>query len=142
MSLPAWFVVCGLGAVVLLHIYWALGGRAFTDAIIPARHTPEGLERVFNPSPLAALIVAAYLAAIAWLAFAVSRGEAVQFSPALLRVLLSLAGAVFLLRAAGDFHYMGFFKRVHGTPFARWDTLLFSPFILLIGAACMLLVLG
>jgi hypothetical protein len=142
MSLPAWFVVCGLGAVVLLHVYWALGGRFFTDAIIPARHTPDGFERIFNPSPLAALIVAGYLAAIMWLAFAVSRAEPVHLSPALLRVLLGLAGAVFLLRAAGDFRYMGFFKRVHGTPFARWDTLLFSPFIFLIGAACMVLALG
>lgn len=142
MSLSAWFVVGGLGAVVLFHVYWALGGRFLADAVIPARHTPEGLERIFNPSPLAALIVAAYLAAIMGLAYAVSRGGAVSFSPDVLRGLLGIAGAVFLLRAVGDFRYMGFFKRVHGTPFAWWDTRLFSPFILLTGAACLAVALG
>jgi hypothetical protein len=142
VSSSAWVVVGGLGAVALLHVYWALGGRFFTDAVIPTRHTPLGLERIFNPSPLAALIVAGYLAAIVGLAYAVSQGETVLLTPLALRVLLGIAGTIFLLRAIGDFRYMGFFKRVHGTPFAWWDTRLFSPFILLIGAACLAVALG
>ena len=142
VSLSAWVVVGGLGAVALLHIYWALGGRWFTDAVIPTRHTPHGLERIFNPSPLAAVIVAGYLAAIMGLAYAVSREETVVLTPMALRALLGVAGTIFLLRAIGDFRYMGFFKCVHGTPFAWWDTRLFSPFILLIGAACLIAALG
>jgi hypothetical protein len=35
--------------------------------------------------------------------------------------------AVFGLRAIGDFRYLGFFKRVTGTRFARADTLVYSP---------------
>jgi hypothetical protein len=35
--------------------------------------------------------------------------------------------AVFGLRAIGDFRYLGFFKRVTGTRFARADTLIYSP---------------
>lgn len=34
---------------------------------------------------------------------------------------------VFLLRTIGNFHTFGFFKTVQGTPFAYWDTHLYSP---------------
>ena len=46
---------------------------------------------------------------------------------------LSYALAVGLLaRAVGEFKYVGFFKRVHGTKFARLDTMLYSPLCLLL----------
>ena len=38
-------------------------------------------------------------------------------------------------RAIGDFKYVGFFKRVRGSKFARMDTLVYSPL-------CLLLALG
>ena len=41
---------------------------------------------------------------------------------------------VFCVRAVGDFRFVGFFKRVRGTPFAIWDTRLFSPLYLLLAA--------
>jgi hypothetical protein len=34
---------------------------------------------------------------------------------------------VFMLRAVGNLRTFGFFKTVTGTPFARWDTWLYSP---------------
>jgi hypothetical protein len=37
---------------------------------------------------------------------------------------------LFALRAMGDFHYVGFFKKVKSTPFALYDTKYFSPFCL------------
>ena len=46
--------------------------------------------------------------------------------------------AIFVLRALGDFQYVGFSKRIRGTQFAHWDDRIFSPLCLLI-AACMLL---
>lgn len=43
-------------------------------------------------------------------------------------VALTYALALGLLaRAVGDFRYVGFFKRVRGTRFARLDTLVYSP---------------
>ena len=48
---------------------------------------------------------------------------------------LSCALALGLLaRAIGDFRYVGFFKRVRDTPFARMDTLLYSPLCLALAA--------
>jgi hypothetical protein len=37
-----------------------------------------------------------------------------------------------LARAIGEFRYVGFFKRVRGSRFARLDTLLYSPLRLLL----------
>jgi hypothetical protein len=138
----AWFIVCALSAVVLFHLYGAFGGRFFADAVIPARKTSHGPEKIFNPSPLAAFIVAAYLAAVTALAFAVSQGEAIVISADAGRGLLGIAGCIFLLRSVGDFRYVGLFKRVRGTRFALWDTLLFSPCIFLVGAACVAVAIG
>ena len=48
---------------------------------------------------------------------------------------LSLALALGLLgRAIGEFRYVGFFKRVRGSRFARLDTMLYSPLCLLLAA--------
>lgn len=48
---------------------------------------------------------------------------------------LSYALALGLLaRAVGDFRYVGFFKKVRATRFARMDTLLYSPLCLLLAA--------
>jgi hypothetical protein len=39
-----------------------------------------------------------------------------------------------LLRAVGEFRYVGLFKRVRGTKFAVLDTFVYSPLCLLLGA--------
>lgn len=52
---------------------------------------------------------------------------------------LSYALALGLLaRAIGDFRYVGLFKKVRNSPFARMDTRLYSPLCLLLaaGVAC------
>jgi hypothetical protein len=51
----------------------------------------------------------------------------------LARVGTGLLAGVFLLRAVGDRKYVGFFKRVRGTAFARWDSRLYAPLCLALG---------
>ncbi|WP_374702253.1 DUF3995 domain-containing protein [Psychroflexus sp. MES1-P1E] len=46
---------------------------------------------------------------------------------------------VFLLRAIGEFKYVGFFKSVKQTDFGKLDTKLFSPLCLIIGIVGMLI---
>jgi hypothetical protein len=48
---------------------------------------------------------------------------------------------VFLLRSLGDFRYVGFSKRIYGTPFATFDTWLYSPLTLLLGLGCLIIAL-
>jgi hypothetical protein len=47
-----------------------------------------------------------------------------------------------LARAVGDFKYVGFSKRVRGTPFARLDTWIYSPLCLLLALGVALVALG
>ena len=46
---------------------------------------------------------------------------------------------LFFLRAIGEFKLVGFFKQVRDTPFAFWDTWLFSPLCLLIAVIAFML---
>lgn len=129
-------VVIGLGLVVLFHLYWAAGGRRGAKLVIPT--DPRQHDRpLFQPSALGTLVVAAFLAAVAGLALLVRSGQPLVISTDAARIALGLCGAVFVLRAIGDFRWVGFFKAVRGTPFARWDDWLFSPFILVMGLACL-----
>jgi hypothetical protein len=45
-------------------------------------------------------------------------------------------GAVLAARAVGDFRLVGLFKRVRGTRFARYDSLVYTPLCLALAAGC------
>jgi hypothetical protein len=49
---------------------------------------------------------------------------------------------IFLFRAAGEFKLVGFSKSVRGTAFATWDTWLFSPLCVLLGAGFLVIARG
>ena len=51
-----------------------------------------------------------------------------------LRWMLYALAAMMFARAVGDFRFVGFFKSVRGTPFARADKLVYSPLCLAFGA--------
>ncbi|MGH8173586.1 MAG: DUF3995 domain-containing protein [Rhodanobacteraceae bacterium] len=51
-----------------------------------------------------------------------------------LRWLCSALALGLAARAVGDFRYVGFFKRVRGSKFATFDTFVYSPLCVLLGA--------
>lgn len=51
-------------------------------------------------------------------------------------------GILFLLRAIGDFKYIGFFKSIKDTPFARMDTKYYAPLCLIIAGLISISVFG
>ncbi len=51
-------------------------------------------------------------------------------------------GGVLLLRAIGEFRYVGLFKRVRGTRFATLDTWLYTPLCAMLAAAVWYLAAG
>lgn len=119
----------------LFHLYWAAGGRFGGSAVIPT----VGGESLFKPSPLATILVAAALCA----AMLVVLGRLKMWG-AFVPGWIFYSGTwvislLFLLRAIGDFRYVGFFKSVTDTNFAYWDTILFSPLCLLIGIVALLI---
>jgi hypothetical protein len=116
--LVATFILIGL-----LHLYWAAGPHGGESAFVPS----VGGKPLFQPTPLATIAVALALFGAAGV---VAIRSGILPVPEL--ALPALIGcwalvAVFGLRAIGDFRYLGFFKRVTGTRFARADTLVYSP---------------
>jgi hypothetical protein len=112
------FVLIGI-----LHLYWAVGPHAGQSAVLP---TVDG-KPLFQPSRWATVAVALALFCAAAVV-AIRSGILSVPAPGFLAVVgcWGLA-AVFGLRAIGDFRYLGFFKRVTGTRFARADTFVYSP---------------
>jgi hypothetical protein len=120
-----------LGALGLLHLYWAVGGTSGGVVVIPE----VGGRPAFTPTPLATLAVAALLFIAALLAIGrLARWGEPHYGWLFAWGTWGVATA-FLLRAIGNFGTVGFFKRVRGTTFARWDTRLFSPLCLGLAAA-------
>jgi len=104
-----------------LHVYWAVGGQWGSEVTIPT----VGGRRTLNPSPLATFVVAFLLFTAAAMILAEAR-----ISNPLLHLGSWCIVAVFLLRTIGNFNTFGFFKTVRDTPFASWDTRLYSPLCL------------
>jgi hypothetical protein len=98
-----------LAILGLIHLYWAAGGTLGKSATVPTSHG----RAVLHPGPFLTILVALGLFAMAALVFA--------------RLGLWLIASIFLIRAMGDFRYVGFFKRVRDSRFAKLDTRLYSP---------------
>ena len=126
------------GLLAALHVFWAFGGTWGARAAVAEI---DGRPR-FVPSRGATLVVAAALigAAVVMLARA---GLILGFVPRWAsQGAAGVLGAVFVLRAVGDFRLMGFFKSVRGTRFAVRDTWLYSPLCLLLGLGAWWLAFG
>jgi hypothetical protein len=120
----------------LLHVYWALGGRLGRGAAVPS----VAGKPLFTPSPLGTLLVAAGLL-IAALVIAGTVGWLGKAVPTrVFRLLAHAISVVFIVRAIGDFRYVGFFRGASDSVFAYWDLRLYSPLCLFIGAAVFVLV--
>lgn len=121
-----------LVALAGLHFYWAAGGRWKSRAAVPQ----VGSANLFSPGPLACAAVGTALLCAAFFVWCAARlwlGDAVPRSVS--RAGSAAVAIAFLARAFGDLKYVGFFKRVRGTEFARLDTRLYSPLCLALGSA-------
>jgi len=79
---------------------------------------------IFKPSALACGSVASVFFGFIFL---IHWGHVLFLSQKLYAVLLTLIAVVFLIRAMGDFKYVGFFKKVRNTRFAKLDMNFYSP---------------
>jgi len=121
-------LVVALGGISVLHIYWALGGKwgsAFTVPTVSGR-------RMFDPTPAATWGVAGLFG----IGMILVLGKAGWIQTRSLNWVSDLGiwalSLVFLLRAIGNLRSFGFFKTIKETPFAHWDTWLYSPLCLLL----------
>lgn len=114
-------------SLAAIHIYWLFGGQWALNATVP---TDSNGRKLFRPGKLATLAVALGLTFFAMLNMAFAGWIDTGFEPRRIRYGLLAIAMIFLLRAIGDFRYIGFAKRFRRSPFARWDTKLYSPLCL------------
>lgn len=133
-------------AIAGIHFFWAAGGTWGISAALPAR-APAGADTrsdqssakrdrlLFSPGRLTTVAVASvFLAGATGCAALLGVPELRRWQWGLLSPTVgAYAGAIlFLLRAIGEFQYVGITKRIRGTDFAWWDDRLFTPLCFLI----------
>lgn len=108
-----------------LHVYWLAGGKRWLDGVAPKTRSGNPS---FEPPRFLTLLVALGLMGMGLLAFylALIPDSSWPF------IAGWVVAGIFLLRAIGDFRYVGFSKKVRGTLFAKRDTLIYSPLCLFI----------
>lgn len=108
----------------IIHFYWAFGGKWGIESAIPIN---EKSTRLMKPPVIATIIVGFGL-----LSFAVFYMVKTDFLYlALPSWILLYVGwilpSIFLIRVIGDFKYVGLFKKIKTTKFAKSDTKYFIP---------------
>jgi len=132
-----------LGFAAVLHFYWAAGGMWGLGWAIPARLEAESGQEtpLFAPGALGVASVAFGLLGLCLLVLDRSGMVALGLPKTLRAWALGAAALLFGLRALGDFHWVGVFKRVRGTQFARADDWLFIPLFVLLSLSLIALLL-
>ena len=125
-----------LAAAAAFHFYWGFGGQYGRRVAVPQREDGTPL---FVPTTTATLAVAAVLAFML-VVLAVYEMRLDLFLPrGLLRLGMVFLAATFLVRGLSWHPYVGLFKTVRTTDFARNDTLFYSPGCVATGLGFLLL---
>ncbi len=124
-------VVCSVFVVLgLWHFRMAFAGSSGESAAVPSL---DG-RPLFVPSTKSTVAVGVVLVLFAALVAATSGILSLGLPRPLLSWLSYALALGLFARAIGEFKYVGFFKKVRGSRFARMDTLLYSPLCLLLSA--------
>ena len=117
------FLLFCLGCI---HFYWVFGGKRGLESAVPKMEEKP----LFKPGKLATFLVGLGLSAFGFFHLATLDSNLLLPDGITKWALLAIA-IIFLVRAIGDFKYVGFFKKIRGTSFAKMDTKYYSPLCLL-----------
>ncbi len=121
--------------LAFIHFYWAFGGRRFASAAIPTQQTGE---KLFQPKFIATFIVGYGLMSFGYIMLA-NIGFFSWVPKEIVKWGTYAVAVIFSLRSIGDFKYVGFFKRIRTTDFAKNDTRIYSPLCLYLGVSAFLI---
>ncbi|MCP3875562.1 MAG: DUF3995 domain-containing protein [Desulfobacteraceae bacterium] len=122
--------------IAVFHVLWAVGYKLDIRNMVPVVNG----EPVFTPGPVGTVLVSIVLCGFAGVSLGLGFPDSVpvNYLP-FLKIVGIAIGVILLIRAIGDFKYAGFFKRIKGSNFAKYDSLLYSPFCLISGGALLYL---
>jgi len=113
-----------------IHFNWVFGGEFGFDKSLP---TKEDGTRMLNPKKIDSAIVGFGLLLFA-IYYMLEGGFIHLDLPNWITNYLGwIIPSIFIVRAVGDFKYVGFLKKVKNTVFGKFDSKYFSPLCLLIG---------
>ena len=130
-------LVLALGIIAFaaaFHLSWALGGRRGLPISLPQQ--PDGTPVMAHRLPWwrpAAGGVALFLAGLAILLLVQAEHLHLPLPAEVVRPTLLAVGVTFILRSLVPNRYVGFFKTLRSTRWAKYDTRLYSPLFLLLG---------
>jgi len=113
------FIIIGM-----LHVFWAFGGSWGVNSVLPTKD--DNKLPVLRPRMLGTLFIGLLCFFASVLLFCQIDLFEVIKSP-LSKWLCIAGGIIFLLRAIGEGKYIGFFKKIKHTRFAKQDTVFYSP---------------
>ena len=113
-----------------IHFYWLFGGKWGLEKVIPTKDNQTGTLSI----PKFATLIVALVLLLFGLIYLVKSGLINVHIPNLAtKYGYWIIPSIFILRAIGDFKYVGFFKKIKDTEFAKADSKWFVPLCLTIG---------
>ncbi len=125
-------ILCLISA---LHFYWVFGGTWGIQAALPEKKESE---KAFTPSRLETLLVAVGLIGMSFILLAQNNLLSLLTTNSFTKWASIVFTFIFLLRAVGDFKYIGLTKRIKDTNFANYDTKLYTPLCIYLGLIFMM----
>ncbi len=127
VSTVLFLIFMALGGI---HLYWFGGGTKWAEKVIPSK---DGIGDAKSIPKFATLLVALILLSFGLLYLL--RITRLDFNLPIFIVKYAywFIPAIFILRAVGEFKYVGFFKKIKHTEFAQADSRIFSPLCFIIG---------
>ena len=113
-----------------IHFYWLLGGKWGLEKVIP---TKDNQLNTLSIPKFATLLVGLVLVLFGLLYLVKTGLVNLEIPNWITNYGYGIIPAIFILRAVGDFKYVGFFKKIRNTKFAKADSKLFSPLCLTVG---------
>lgn len=112
------------------HFYWLLGGLYGLKKAIPTKGATANTLAI---PKIATLLVGLVLVSFGLLYLLKTGITSIHLPDWLTTYSYWFIPAIFILRAIGEFNYVGFFKKIKNTEFAKADSKIFSPLCLGIG---------
>jgi hypothetical protein len=114
----------------LFHFYWLFGGVWGLEKVIP---TKDNKTSAMSIPKFATLLVGLVLVFFGLIYLLKSGLTTVQVPSWITNYAYWFIPSIFILRAIGEFNYVGFFKKIKSTEFAKADSKIFSPLCFIIG---------